>query len=153
MLLAMAALLAAEPAAAAPVSPSFGPVRQAGVTNMVQDIADRKVVRKRSVGRTVSRPRSVARPKAGMSRHVARPNRVIKHRSTARRNVIVHRSARPYRPWSRRAYYGTLLGGVALGTILVVAANAAPAPPADNMCWYWANRSHTRGYWDYCVAP
>lgn len=59
---------------------------------------------------------------------------------------------RAYRPWYRRPYFGTIVGGVALGTILTVAAvGVAPAyPPADGLCWYWADPSQTTGYWDYC---
>ena len=56
---------------------------------------------------------------------------------------------RPYRKWNRRPYYGTVIGGVALGTILGAAAYSAVAP-APNTCWYWADPSMTRGYWDYC---
>ena len=56
---------------------------------------------------------------------------------------------RPYRKWNRRPYYGTVIGGVALGTILGAAAYSAAAP-APSTCWYWADPSMTRGYWDYC---
>jgi hypothetical protein len=65
-----------------------------------------------------------------------------------RRGVVV---AGGYRPWVRRAYYGTVVGGIALGTI--IAATAAPAAPADNLCWSWSNSEKTRGYWDYCTPP
>ncbi len=56
---------------------------------------------------------------------------------------------RPYRKWNKRPYYGTVIGGVALGTILGSAAYSAAAP-APNTCRYWADPSMTRGYWDYC---
>jgi hypothetical protein len=56
---------------------------------------------------------------------------------------------RPYRKWNKRPYYGTVIGGVALGTILGAAAYSAAAP-APNTCWYWADPTMTRGYWDYC---
>jgi hypothetical protein len=56
---------------------------------------------------------------------------------------------RPYRHWNKRPYYGTVIGGVALGTILGAAAYSAVAP-GPNLCWYWADPSMTRGYWDYC---
>jgi hypothetical protein len=56
---------------------------------------------------------------------------------------------RPYRKWYKRPYYGTVIGGVALGTVLGAAAYAA-TPPAPNLCWYWADPSQTQGYWDYC---
>ena len=62
------------------------------------------------------------------------------------------RGGRVYvRGWNRRPYYGTIIAGVALGTILGVAiAGSAPPPPASNLCWYWTDPSRTRGYWDYC---
>lgn len=66
-----------------------------------------------------------------------------------RRNAVV--VARPYRPWVRRPYYGTVVAGVALGTVTAVAVAAtAPRAPSSNTCWYWSNSAKTRGYWDYC---
>jgi hypothetical protein len=63
-------------------------------------------------------------------------------------------SGRPYwygRPWVRRPYYGTIIAGVALGTIITVAAvGYVPPRPAPNLCWYWADPYGNRGYWDYC---
>lgn len=55
-----------------------------------------------------------------------------------------------YRKWKRKKHFGRIVAGVALGTIVVTAANAAPRRPTDDLCWYWANNSRTRGYWDYC---
>jgi len=55
---------------------------------------------------------------------------------------------RPVRPWVRRPYYGTVIAGITLGTI--IAATTIPAAPSSELCWYWSNSSHTRGYWDYC---
>ncbi|HEY6256780.1 MAG TPA: hypothetical protein VIY51_13400 [Xanthobacteraceae bacterium] len=52
------------------------------------------------------------------------------------------------RPWVRRPYYGTVVAGVALGT--VIAATAVPPAPSSDLCWYWSNSSQTKGYWDYC---
>jgi hypothetical protein len=61
---------------------------------------------------------------------------------------------RPYwyaRPWVRRPYYGRVIAGVALGTIVTVAAiGLVPPRPAPNVCWYWADPYRNRGYWDYC---
>jgi len=58
---------------------------------------------------------------------------------------------RGYRPWYRRPYFGTIVGGIALGTILTAAAvGVAPAAPAPDLCWYWADPAQTTGYWDYC---
>lgn len=56
-----------------------------------------------------------------------------------------------YRPWYRRPYYGTIIGGIALGTIIgVTAYGLAPARPRPDLCWYWADEVQSRGYWDYC---
>jgi len=62
---------------------------------------------------------------------------------------------RAYRPFYRRPWFGTVVGGVALGTILTVAAvGTAPAyAPAPDLCWFWADPSLTSGYWDYCAPP
>jgi hypothetical protein len=55
------------------------------------------------------------------------------------------------RPWVRRPYYGTVVAGITLGTI--IAATAIPPAPSSEVCWYWSNSPHTRGYWDYCQPP
>jgi hypothetical protein len=60
---------------------------------------------------------------------------------------------RPVRGWVARPYYGTIVGGVALGTMIAVTAGAVPVAPASNMCWFWADSAQVNGYWDYCVAP
>ena len=61
---------------------------------------------------------------------------------------------RPYwfgRPWAPRPYYGTIVAGVALGTLIVVAAvGVVPVQPAPDLCWYWADPYGNQGYWDYC---
>ena len=64
-------------------------------------------------------------------------------------NVNVHGTS--VRPWVQRPYFGTVVGGVALGS--VIAATAAPAPPAENLCWVWTSAEQTQGYWDYCTPP
>jgi hypothetical protein len=76
------------------------------------------------------------------------------------RNVNVHVNrnvrvvARPVKVWAPRPYYGRVVGGVALGTIVAATViGSAPVAPAPNMCWYWADPGQSRGYWDYCVAP
>lgn len=56
-----------------------------------------------------------------------------------------------YRPWYRRPYYGTIIGGIALGTIVgVTAYGLAPHRPRPDLCWFWADEAQSRGYWDYC---
>ncbi len=55
------------------------------------------------------------------------------------------------RTWRRRPYYGNVIAGVALGTIIGVAiAGSAPPPPSADLCWYWTDPARNRGYWDYC---
>lgn len=46
----------------------------------------------------------------------------------------------------QRPYFGTAIGGIALGSVI-----AAPAPPADNLCWVWTSAKHT--HWDYYCTP
>jgi hypothetical protein len=60
-------------------------------------------------------------------RPVARPPVVVSPRVVVRPAVV--------RPWARRSYFGTVVAGVALGTLIAV--TAAPPPPAENLCWYW----------------
>jgi hypothetical protein len=56
-----------------------------------------------------------------------------------------------YRPWGHRPYYGRIIAGVALGTIIgVTAYGLIPPRPAPDLCWYWADPYRSRGYWDYC---
>src|SRR5262245_32301579 len=63
-------------------------------------------------------------------------------------------TGRPYwfgRPWVARPHYGTIIAGVALGTIITVGAvGYVPERPAPDLCWYWADPYGERGYWDYC---
>jgi hypothetical protein len=75
-------------------------------------------------------------------------NRTVVNRTVVNRNVVV---VRPVRGWYRRPYYGNFVSGVALGTILGVAAvGIAPIAPAPNLCWYWSDPAMINGYWDYC---
>lgn len=57
-----------------------------------------------------------------------------------------------YRRWSRRNYYGTIIGGIALGTLLAGSSYYAyaHAPPGPGLCWFWADPYEREGYWDYC---
>jgi hypothetical protein len=55
------------------------------------------------------------------------------------------------RPWVARPYFGTVVAGVTLGTIVAATAyNMAPPAPASNLCWYWTDSSRINGYWSYC---
>jgi hypothetical protein len=82
-------------------------------------------------------------------------NRNVNRNLNVNRNIArvgvggaVVRPVRPVRPWVRRPYYGTVIAGVTLGTI--IAASTIPPAPSSDLCWYWSNSSHARGYWDYC---
>ena len=79
-------------------------------------------------------------------------NKTVKINKTVKvnKNVYVNKKVvvRPYKAWVRRPYYGSVIAGVTLGTILAV--TAIPPAPAPNLCWYWSNQAHTRGYWHYC---
>lgn len=118
----VSALAAAQPAFSFPTE-----LRPSG-EQWTRPFAEPVLVRRRAV----VRPR-VVRP---------RPNVVI------RRNVVV----RPVRRWVRRPYFGTIVAGVALGTIVAVAAaSVSPPAPSPDLCWFWSSSSKTKGYWDYCV--
>ena len=121
---------------------------QVGEFNNVIEVAQRKATTKKTTVKRTTSKGSKARvtKRTTVTKHV---DRNVRRNVTVRRNVVY----RPYRAWARRPYYGTVVGGVALGTVIgVSAAYAVPAAPAPNMCWYWADRSGRRGYWDYCVA-
>lgn len=103
-------------------------------------------------GRNVNANRNVNR-NANVNRNVN-----VNANRNVNRNVNVNRRAnvvvRPVRVWAPRPYYGTIIGGVALGTIIAVsAASVAPVAPAPNMCWYWVDSAQIQGYWDYCTPP
>jgi hypothetical protein len=132
----------------------IAPLNAAQVADSNQVIQVRATAKRATVSKrtTVSRRTTVNRnARVNKNVHVNRNVRV-------NRNVNVHRTVvvrRPYyRPWVARPYYGAIIGGVALGTVIgVSAAYAAPVAPAPNMCWFWADSAGMRGYWDYCVAP
>src|ERR1700733_404974 len=101
--------------------------------------------------RAVAGPRGVAASRTTVVKGprgnvAARRTTVVGGRGgVAARGVAV---VRPIRPWVRRPYYGTVVAGITLGTI--IAATAIPPAPSSEVCWYWSNSSHSRGYWDYC---
>lgn len=59
-----------------------------------------------------------------------------------------------YKTYHKRRYYGRVFAGVVIGTIVAASAYyALSTPPDPDLCWYWANPYHTRGYWDFCDEP
>lgn len=121
------ASLAGDPALAGPALPNPTP----GVSARSGDVVVQSIVKARAGTRRIGRHTNV---------------------NVNRRTTVIVR--RPVRVWSPRPYYGTIIAGVTLGTIIAVsAAAAAPKPPAPNLCWFWSNSTQTRGYWDYCAPP
>ena len=59
-----------------------------------------------------------------------------------------YRGAVYVRPWTPLPYYGALVAGVTIGTL--IAATTVPPAPSPQLCWYWTSAAHTQGYWDYC---
>lgn len=108
----------------------------------------------------VRRPGAVARPIArapiGRVAPIARGARppFATGRFVRGRPVVIGRGAYTttyVRRWYHRPHYGRIVAGVVLGTILVGSAYYAySAPPAPDLCWYWVDDGHERGYWDYC---
>lgn len=140
LLLSAAALMGhVPPAAALPAAPA---ALSSSIERLdaLSHVAARRAVRSNSVN--VARSRNV-----NVNRNVTRNRNV-------NRNVNVNvnrRVVRPVRPWVRHPWFGTVVAGVTIGTI--VAATAVPPAPAPNLCWFWADSSNTRGYWDYCTPP
>jgi len=107
-----------------------------------------------SRGGSVARRGSVARGGNVRSGRRADVRRTNVRRVDRRTNVVNRRVVRPVRPWVRRPWYGRVVAGVALGSVIwATTAGLPPAAPSSNLCWYWSNSSQTRGYWDYCVPP
>ena len=91
---------------------------------------------------------AAARRGGSVNRGAANVNRGanINRKTNINRNVNV--IVRPVRPWVRRPYYGAVVAGVTLGTIIAV--TTIPPAPSSDVCWYWSNSSHTPIYWDHC---
>jgi hypothetical protein len=109
--------------------------------------------------RTISRPARITNPgrAVGPARSFNPGRAAVVHRRGFRpagyrrwhpQHLVVRR-------WNHRPYYGRIVGGIALGTILAASAYYvyAAEPPAPGLCWFWADPDETQGYWDYCVDP
>ncbi len=103
-----------------------------------------------NINRNVS-TRKVRTKSVNINRPGNRPGNRHPH-VTIDRDININRTVvRPVRPWIRRPYFGTVVAGITLGTIIAV--SAAPVPPSPDLCWFWTNSSQTQGYWDYCAPP
>jgi hypothetical protein len=108
--------------------------------------------RSANVSRTNVNRTSVSR--TNVNRTNVNVNRGANVTVNVNRNVRVGVRVRPVRAWGARPYYGTIVGGVALGSFIAVSAmGVAPVAPAPNMCWFWTDSMQMSGYWDYCQAP
>lgn len=97
------------------------------------DFSARRLVPSQPIARPpVARPPGIARPPVARP-PIARPPFVAVHP-----------------PRWRGAFWGAVVAGVTLGTIVAVAANTPPPPPSPDLCWTWTNAARTRGYWYYC---
>jgi hypothetical protein len=79
-------------------------------------------------------------------------NRANINSANVNRRVDVNRTnAAVVKPWYRKPYYGTIVAGVALGSVVAATAyGLSPTSPSSNLCWNWADNSMAQGYWDYC---
>jgi hypothetical protein len=130
---------AAQSAAPAPSLPAFAQIAGAPSEEALSAFARRGGgVRTANVGRT-----------GGVNRNI---NRNVNRNVNINRNIarvgVGGVAVGAVRPWVRRPYFGTVVAGVALGTI--IAATTIPPAPSSGLCWFWSNSSRTRGYWDYC---
>jgi hypothetical protein len=87
----------------------------------------------------------------GPGARVVGPRRVVAPGVVGARVVGRPAFVRAYRPVVRRPWFGLAVAGVTLGAIATVAAvGVPPPPPADGLCWYWADPYGETGYWGYC---
>jgi hypothetical protein len=133
---------AAQSAAPAPSLPLLAQIAGAPSEEALSAFARRGGARTANVGRN-----------AGVNRNInGNINRNVNRNVNINRNIVrvgvggVGVGA--VRPWVRRPYFGTVVAGVTLGTI--IAASTIPPAPSSGLCWFWSNSSRTRGYWDYC---
>jgi hypothetical protein len=152
--LGLAAVGTGQAAAVAPTGGVRAALVQVDSVQLAQFVDKRVRVGPR--GGVTSRT-TVVGPRGGVARTTVvgpRGGVAVRRGAVVRGPVVVGRPAfvRAYRPWYRRPHFGTVLGGIALGSILTVAAvGVAPAyAPAPDTCWYWADPGMTTGYWDYC---
>jgi len=131
---------AAQSAAPTPSLPLFAQIAGTPSEEALSAFARRGGVRTANVGRN-----------GGVNRNINR-NVNINRNANINRNIarvgVGGVAVGAVRPWVRRPYFGTVVAGVTLGTI--IAATAIPPVPSSGLCWYWSNSSRTRGYWDYC---
>jgi hypothetical protein len=139
--------------AALPIAP-LGSAQVGGVGDVIQvaNPKNNKPVAKAKVkNQAHPHAKPVAKAKVGKQVHVKKVHPATTKHVVVKKTVVVYR---PYRAWRARPYYGVLIGGVALGSIILVSSpRVVPVAPADNMCWFWADQNQMRGYWDYCNPP
>jgi len=144
ILLTTATLLGPAPSYAFPVAPS-SLLPAVDSANLLVDVRGGRGGGRAGGGGHVNRNMNVNR-NTNVNRNVNRNANVNVNRN---RNINVNRrvgvgvGVGAVRPWARRPYFGTVVGGVALGTI--VAATAIPLVPAPGLCWYWTDATEAAG--------
>lgn len=121
----------------------------AGTASQVTAVKKEVVVKKKTVVQ-----KKVVQKKVVVKKPVVVQKKVVvKKPVVVKKTVVVHKAPRVVvvRPWYTRPYYGSLVAGVALGTVIAVtAAGAVPYAPREDLCWYWTSPAKINGYWDYC---
>jgi hypothetical protein len=137
---------AAQSAAPAPSLPLFAQIAGAPSDEALSAFARRGGARTANVGRNGGVNRNI---NGNVNRNI---NRNVNRNVNINRNIarvgVGGVAVGAVRPWVRRPYFGTVVAGVTLGTI--IAASTIPAAPSSGLCWFWSNSSRSRGYWDYC---
>jgi hypothetical protein len=138
--IATAVALTMGTAMAGPLSVPSQPV-VSGDNGMLVTVAKKVVKKKKTVKKTNKNGK--------VTKKTTTSKKTVKYNNNRRYSARV--TYRPYRAWNRRPYYGSVVAGVTIGTVLVVSASRIPVQPDPDVCWYWSNNAMTRGYWDYCV--
>ena len=125
---------------------------QTGGDDMIVNVRAARGGGARAGGARAAGTRSANVSRTNISRTNVNVNRRANVNVNVNRNVRV--GVRPVRAWGARPYYGTIVGGVALGSLIVASSmGVVPVAPAPNMCWFWMDETQLGGYWDYCQAP
>ena len=115
-------------------------------------VAHRPIASHRPANRRIASTLPARRPIAShrpVNRRIAStlPVRPVVRRPAG---VVAIRAYPTVRPW----YWGRVVAGVTLGTIIAATTvGTAPSPPESSLCWSWTDDSMSQGYWDYCSPP
>jgi hypothetical protein len=158
-LLSVATVILASGLAGSSVALPIAPLNQVQVgdsSNVIQ-VAQKKGGGNKAAKSHKAAPKASKSAKSSKTVKSSKSVKASKHVNTKHVNkTVVHRTVvvRPYRAWYARPYYGAVIAGVTLGTIVLVSTpRVVPVAPAPNLCWFWSNQEQLNGYWDYCTPP